>query len=155
MYISLCSAHFFTFFLPLFFPSSSFTFRKHPHLNARSKSVPLTAVPSGLFECQDWKHASMTLRSVLDQSGLKQMCKYPWAGTRGPANGSQPSIPVEQDVLLHPPIYWNLSSNILESIFRYWCKILYINIFQCAHMYSKARRRSHFTFIFASAPSSD
>ena len=34
---------------------------------------------------------------------------------REAANGSQPSIPVEQDVLLHPPIYWNLSSNILDQ----------------------------------------
>ena len=54
------------------------------------------------------------------------------------------------------------SSDILESIFQYIGIYLSIliqdfvsNIVQCAHLYSKAWIRSHFKFIFVSAPSSD
>ena len=161
MYIFLYSAYFFTFVLPISFPTSSFTVQKPPHLNARSKSVPLPTVPSALFECQYWKHASMTLASVLDQSGLLRLVWSRCVSILGLAReGLQMALSLQyrsskmfyyilRYIGIYLPIYW------IESIFRYWCKIFYINIFQCAYLYSKARRRSHFTFMFASAPSSD
>ena len=82
--------------------------------------------------------------------GINQVSSLVWsrcvsilATAREAANGTQPSIPADQDVLLHPPIYWNPSSNVSESIFLYWCKILY-QILLC--LGSKIRRRSCFTF---------
>ena len=160
MYIFLYSAYFFTFVLPISFPTSSFTFQKPPHLNARSKSVPLPTVPSALFECQYWKHASMTLASVLDQSGLLRLVWSRCVSILGLAReGLQMALSLQyrsskmfyyilRYIGIYLPIYWNQSFYIDSRFF-------YINIFQCAHLYSKARRRSHFTFIFASAPSSD
>ena len=76
------------------------------HLNARIGSVPRRHCQ--VFRGSIWSQA----RSGADVVSI--------LGTaRGAANGSQPSIPADQDVLLHPPIYWNPSSNVSESIFLY------------------------------------
>ena len=118
--LHFCSTYLFSDFL-FYIPKTS-TFECQVQKCSFTNSAKCSIWMSVLEACvDDISKCSGSIRSLA--AGLEQMCKYPWAGTRGPANGSQPSIPVEQDVLLHPPIYWNLSSNILESIFLYWFKI--------------------------------
>ena len=86
--------------------------------------------------------------SVLDQSGLRTVvwirCVSILQLTREAANGPQPSIPADQDVLLH-------ASNILESILQ--CIGIYPSTLMQDFVLYLSEFQNHLHFAFA--PSSD